>query len=520
MATVQRAAFQRKAEEDGKGQRQLSRQDSQLVEDGASVLVLAGSIMSLFFPIFASRLAWIGMKTTDTALLGHAGTDFLSASSLSDFYTGAFGPLMQDSVLNSKVGPAYGAGNKDMVCIWVQVSATVYAWATLFIIAAFCTTGPALHYGLGTPEPIAGYAGYYSTVMALCLPARFINGKITAFFTAQAKTRPSRDTTVLALLLNLVFGLQLVLGIPLAALGSYGFWACPIVTTCVEWFITALYFFVYCGLLRYHDECWGAIPSQWSVFRDVFLAPVVARADSEHFAYYNEHIKPRIREYVRLAFPANLALASDFWRMSAIGLLAGTLGEKNVAVFNASYRLAWMNMTVIGSFSSAACTQLGIMLGTGSGTKCKKIVGFGVSTVVAFLVATAALTVVFVEPLASIFSSDPEVIELFGECGAAIGFMIFFMCLSMHFELILFAIGASKVVSRAAILGSWVGQVPAVLLMIRLMGRQLQAVYIGVGIGYAFYLVLVFVPFVRTNWDEEARMKSEEHAKKQHLVEK
>jgi Na+-driven multidrug efflux pump len=206
--------------------------------------------------------------------------------------------------------------------------------------------------------------------------------------------------------------------------------------------------------------------------------------------------------------------------MSAIGLLAGTLGDKDVGVFNASYRLAWMNLTVIGSFSSAACTQLGIGLGTGDGARCTKIVGFGISTVACFLVATTALTVIFVEPLAGIFSTDPEVIALFKDCGHAMGFMIFFMCFSMHFELVLFAIGKSKVVARSAILGSWVGQVPAVLLMIKLLGPQLQAVYLGVGIGYAFYFILVFVPFASVDWHEQARLKKEENMKTQPLVSK
>ena len=41
----------------------------------------------------------------------------------------------------------------------------------------------------------------------------------------------------------------------------------------------------------------------------------------------------------------------------------GTLGGAEVAVFNASYRVAWMNLTIIGAFSSACTTQLGIALG-------------------------------------------------------------------------------------------------------------------------------------------------------------
>jgi Na+-driven multidrug efflux pump len=38
----------------------------------------------LGIPIFASTISWVGMKTTDSALLGHVSADALAAASLSD----------------------------------------------------------------------------------------------------------------------------------------------------------------------------------------------------------------------------------------------------------------------------------------------------------------------------------------------------------------------------------------------------------------------------------------------------
>lgn len=35
-------------------------------------------------PIFASMISWVGMKTTDSALLGHVSADALAAAALSD----------------------------------------------------------------------------------------------------------------------------------------------------------------------------------------------------------------------------------------------------------------------------------------------------------------------------------------------------------------------------------------------------------------------------------------------------
>ena len=48
-------------------------------------------------------------------------------------------------------------------------------------------------------------------------------------FTVNKITGPSSQTTPIALILNLVFGLQFLLGIPFSGF-AFGFWACPIVT--------------------------------------------------------------------------------------------------------------------------------------------------------------------------------------------------------------------------------------------------------------------------------------------------
>ena len=44
-----------------------------------SVVSEAWDLLKLGVPIFVSMTSWVGMKTTDTALLGHVGTHYLSA---------------------------------------------------------------------------------------------------------------------------------------------------------------------------------------------------------------------------------------------------------------------------------------------------------------------------------------------------------------------------------------------------------------------------------------------------------
>ena len=60
----------------------------------------------------------------------------------------------------------------------------------------------------------------------------------------------------------------------------------------------------------------------------------------------------------------------------------------------------------------------------------------------------------FVGTLGKLFSSDPAVLSYFEEVRWPMGAMIFFMCYSMHFELILLSLKRGGVVLRAALCGS------------------------------------------------------------------
>ena len=78
--------------------------------DTSSILEDVTDTFYLAVPIFISRVSYVGMKTTDTALLGHVSGHALSAAALSDLYTMCTGVLIQGRVLGIIVGQAIGAG--------------------------------------------------------------------------------------------------------------------------------------------------------------------------------------------------------------------------------------------------------------------------------------------------------------------------------------------------------------------------------------------------------------------------
>lgn len=272
----------------------------------------AWDILQLGVPIFISRLSFVGMKTTDTALLGHVSRKALSASALSDLWTMCSQVLLNGRILGVLVGGAVGAGNPKLAGIYLQVSYVVLACISLVVVVAWNFTEQ-VWLAFGSDEEISAMAGYYASILSLAIPGILIFGQLSQFFSAQRIMRPEVMSSSMGLVMNLVLGLIFVLGWPIPGFHGYQFEACPIVTTVVTYVSLATMLYMYVHVQKLHEPAWGG----WD---------------------FKEITWERIKTFCELYFPAALSSASDFWRVAVIGAVAARLGEEEVAVFNTSYR--------------------------------------------------------------------------------------------------------------------------------------------------------------------------------------
>ena len=439
---------------------------------------------------FVSSVSWVIMKTTDTALLGHVGTRYLDASALSDLYTQSTGVFIQGRVLGIFVSQAYGAGNYALAGAWLQTSYVVLAVVALPVVAAWSCTGLALQLFGVDDAKLRNDAAFYAWVLMACIPARVGFSQLTQFFSAQKLMRPSYATAPVAMVLNLALGLALVLGVPFPGFKGFGFPACPAVTSGVEFFQLALVVYLFCYRERLQDAC---------------------RPDGGWLRLDNV-TKERCVAYAKLYVPAALSIASDFWRVAAIGAVAATLSKDDLGVFNASYRIMWICLTFIGSLGGAVSTKLGIRLGADDAAGARKGVYVGLGLALAILAALALVVVAIPRELGSIFTSDPKLLDVFEEIRVPLATTVFTMNAAVVFERVPMAMGRTRAVLILGFAGSWVGQVPAVLLCVNFWKRDLVAVYTGVSIGYALLTLLLGSLVLSTDYDKyakEARDRSE-----------
>ncbi len=120
-------------------------------------------------PIFLAMISWLGMKTTDTALLGHVSADALAAAALSDLWTMCTAVLIQGRVLGILVGGALGAGNPKLGGIYLQVSLVVLSGVSVIVFIAWNCTEQ-VWVAFGSNVDIAADAGYYARILSLSIP--------------------------------------------------------------------------------------------------------------------------------------------------------------------------------------------------------------------------------------------------------------------------------------------------------------------------------------------------------------
>lgn len=452
--------------------------------------------ISLALPMAVSRLSWTTMKTTDTALIGHTGTLNLSASAVADLYTQSTGVFINGWILSTLVSHAYGSTNKVMGGIWTQVSLFVISCLGVPVMISWMLCGPVLR-ALGVSEDLIRPAAYYALVLMTAIPARICVGQLSQYLMAQGITNPLVKTGLFSMVLNLVLGVVLVLGIGVPGWGGFGFWICPVVTVFVEWVTLFIYLYWFCFKKELHKQggCWP---------EDGFQRAYITAG--------------RVKEYINLYYPAALAGASDWWRVSAIGVVAVSFNDHaSLAVFNSSYRIAWMSLIVVGSIGSAMGVLLGQQLGKGDFNHAKRITWRCV--VLACIVILVLASIFFAIPgkIAMIFSSDPEVVELYEEVALPLTTMLIAMNLSVLLERVPLSCGRTQVVLWTGVIGSWAAQVPAVILCTSFYRDDLYGLFTGVTLGYCALDVLLLGVVITTKWKfvaEEAQRRSETSAVK------
>lgn len=389
-------------------------------------------------------------------------------------------------VLGILCSAAVGAGNPKLAGIYLQVSYYVLSFVILFVFFCWYFTGQ-VWLLFGSDAELAKMAGFYAKVLAFSLPGQLAFGQISQFFSSQRIMYPEVNASSVALVLNLVFGMILVLGIPIPGWNGFGFAACPIVTACMVYVQFLVVYVIYIRGQRLHEPCWDG----WA---------------------WKEITRPRITTFLQLYVPAALGSASDFWRVAVIGAVAAKLGNVEVAVFNTGYRIMWIILIMVSALSSAASIKTSTRLGKmdHAGAKQAGWVGIYMSMIILSLIG--GFVTLKIRWFGRIFTDDPEFLELFEEVKWPFTLTLVLMNLSVAIERIPYSMGRTKEVFWYGLIASWGAQVPGVILLTKYWRNDLIGLYWGMAVGYAVLTILYTWIVMKSDWKHYAilaRQRSE-----------
>lgn len=441
---------------------------------GDSVIEDVIDTSKLAVPIFVAMLSWVGMKTTDSALLGHVSLEALSAAALSDLWTMCTAMLYQGRVLGILCGQAVGAGNPKLAGVYLQVSYVVLGIISLFVFVTWNVTKQ-VWLLLGQADTISADAGYYARVLSFAIPGQVAFSQLSQYFSSQRIMHPEVTSSTVALGLNLLLGLALVLGIPFPNFSGFGFVACPWITTMIVYIQLFFFWFVYCHIKGLHIPAWGG----WS---------------------RQEITRERIRIFSELYFPAAFGNASDFWRVAVIGTIAAKLGEEEVGVFNTSYRIMWIVLILVGAIASAAGIKISMRLGKGDPLGARQAGNVGVTISIAVLLLISFAVYGQIRAFGLMFTSDEIFLDLFEQARLPFASTLFLMNLSVAIERIPISMGRTKEVFWMGFIASWLGQVPGVFLLTKYWRDDLVGLYTGMTVGYCFLVILYSLLAITSDW--------------------
>lgn len=351
----------------------------------SKLTIEVSALLKLAVPVALSQLAIMGMSTTDTILAGHASTLELAGLSLGNnvwamvilFFFGI------SSITQALVGRYYGA--RDYDALRTQLYQSLWLSFGLGLIGTLCVLLGAELLLLGNFEPqMAGRAHAYLQAIAwgalpMCmLPA--MRGSLEAM-----------SLTGAALSINLV---AFAINIPLDYAMVYGVWGFPKLGA------------VGCA--------WASAILLWSSLL-ANAALLQWHSKIKHLHLFNQFALPDWRVLAKtfsLGLPIGFSILIEMSMFSGAGMFIAFFGPVAAGAHSIAISVASASFMIYLGLGQGVTIRASQKLGAMLVDDARYSVRVGLSFNLLMSVAISILYLFFRQPLASLFSSDPVVVDL------------------------------------------------------------------------------------------------------------
>lgn len=342
----------------------------------------AAAILRLAWPLVFNNLVIAGMALANTLAAGRVGPEPLAGVAVGVAYYQIFwllglGILM---ALSPLVAHAYGGGRDLEVGHRFRQGLWLSQLLALPLAGGLAAIGPVLAW-FGTDARTVPHAVSYVHLMCLGLPAMlaFLAHRYTT--EGLGRTRPIMLSAAVGLAVNVGGNWVFTLGnLGAPRLGAAG---CALATVLAQWSMLAT---------MHLYQRWHAFYRRFGLF-DRFERP-----------------SPRtLRETLALGLPIGGSVVSEGSLFSVAGLLMGTLGTEIVAAHQIALTCGALMFMVPLAFHSATTIHVGHRAGAGDPRGARRAGWTGIGLCGAFMAVSAVVIFAGREPIAALFTADPDV---------------------------------------------------------------------------------------------------------------
>eukprot|EP00055_Hartaetosiga_balthica_P012649 m.62151 g.62151 ORF g.62151 m.62151 type:complete len:761 (-) comp8019_c1_seq2:1213-3495(-) len=445
------------------------------------------SILKLAAPTSLATSARLLVYSSDTAFLGHLGTDELVASALAESFLTIAVMFMYGgaSAINTLGAQAFGAKNYHLVGTWLQVGLLCMTVLGLPVILVLFFTGHLV--GLvNDNENVIKLAGKYARWSSLYIIPMGWYSAVRMYFQVQDIVIPSVVVSVLAIFINIGFNILFIHGV--GSWKGFGFIGSPLATTATMVMQMLLFLMYTVWYKGYHKLTWPG----W-------------------------HLKgitwTRFKLFLKMAVSCGLALTADEGVFQVLFLISGRLSTREIAGLGVSFQ--WINF-VWGAwwgFGLATMIRLGHNLGAGKPRRARVsfLVGYILSFVLLLILCAAAL--IFHNYLGMPFSSDPEVISASSNMAIFLAGCVMVYCLGSTIMVSIEATGRYVIVLVSQVALSLGVTLPLGYVFCFVFNYGAAGLLVGVTIGNGFKgLVSFLLMYFVIDWKKESQRAIERAA--------
>jgi Na+-driven multidrug efflux pump len=162
--------------------------------------------MRYALPISFTTVCRLLVGTTATAFLGHISTNDLAAAGLANVINDVFGVFVGAAgyTIMPLCGQAWGAGNKPILGVWLQIAIVVMAFmCAIFTPIIIFSTEPFLKL-CGINDTVTGLAGQYVRVYVFTMFPLNCFMALRVYLQTQGSVQPSMYVCIVASVVNVV----------------------------------------------------------------------------------------------------------------------------------------------------------------------------------------------------------------------------------------------------------------------------------------------------------------------------